>query len=173
MTNYLDSRGDDELYRLALALDPHGGEPGQVHRLRGFTRNEMTAGRIDPGTQARIELLLDAMTEAALPRAGDRIIAPATEIPWNVLEFVDCEGDQWRRAFGDERLDTEDGEINDLGQEWDWISRYGRSTTEGVLFSYTPLTVTRVAVCPSNNPASNPVNSPESDATMASGEVAS
>lgn len=85
-------------------------------------------------------------------RVGDLIAENAEGIPLNVLEFVDCEGDRWRRQpgryveddeLGDYRL-AQDGEE---GQEYEWVCPGGLSTTDGRLV-YAPLRVTAVRESP-------------------------
>lgn len=69
----------------------------------------------------------------------DTISVNAVGIPDDVLEFVDSEGDTWRRP-GSRDEATYDGQL------YDWVTTGGGgwSTTEGRL-GYTPLRVTKVA----------------------------
>ncbi len=65
-------------------------------------------------------------------------------IPDNVLEVETME-DHWRRAVGDDRYPSEDGQL-DTRQEYDWITAGGGgwTTTDG-LYDYTPIRVVKVA----------------------------
>jgi hypothetical protein len=77
-------------------------------------------------------------------QVNDLIGPNATDIPADVLEFEDSEGDVWRRPIGEERYIREDDGTVNRDQEYDWVSPGGWSTTEGRL-AYTPLRVTKVA----------------------------
>lgn len=82
-------------------------------------------------------------------RAGDILPKHQTWIPGEVLSFVDCEGDEWHRAFGDLRyaLADDTGRL-DRSQEYDWVHMFegepcGWSTDDGRL-DYLPIRITRV-----------------------------
>jgi hypothetical protein len=76
---------------------------------------------------------------------GDLIGGNTNGIAANVVEVVNCEGDLWRRAVGDERYAIEDDGTVDRSVEYDWVTAGGWSSTEGLL-AYTPLRVTKISV---------------------------
>lgn len=139
---------DAELFWAALRRAPdHGASSNAVASLRAYVHAEFLAEHIDPDTTDRIGELLGAIEEHEFVREGDLIGPNATDIAWNVLEVRNCEGDTWRRAFGEQRFAVEDDGFIDREQEYDWIIEGGWSTTDGLLV-YAPLTVTKVAVRP-------------------------
>lgn len=136
------------LYYAALARAPYGGETREVSMLRSFTHREFLAGRIDAGSQDQIGRLIDAIAVQGFSKVGDIIGPNATDIAWDVLMVKDCQGDEWVRAFGDNRyaIDDSTGE-RDRSQEYDWFTEGGWAGTAGLL-DYAPLLVTVVASLP-------------------------
>lgn len=142
----LAEMNDVEIWRASLTRARNMGEVDEVARLRAFVHAEMMADRVDPATTDKIGHLVDAVSGLFRTRVKDVIGPNATRIPWDVLAFVDRQGDSWHRAFGPERYD-DDGEGAGDGYLWDWVAYGGRSTDTGAL-EQAPLTVTRVVTVP-------------------------
>lgn len=137
---------DVEIWRASLMRARNMGEIDEVARLRAFVHAEMMADRVDPATTDKIGHLVDAVSRLFRTRVKDVIGPNATRIPWDVLAFVDRQGDSWHRAFGPERY-GDDGEDAGDGYLWEWAAEGGRSTDTGAL-EQAPLTVTRVVTIP-------------------------
>lgn len=135
---------DVEIWRAALMLAPNMGEISEIARLRAFVHAEMMADRVDPVTTDKIGHLVDALSKTTRTQVHDVIGPNAKRVPWDVLEFVNDEGDRWWRAFGTDRYSEDEPDDDQL---WDWASVGGRQTDRGAL-DYTPLTVTRVVTVP-------------------------
>ena len=138
-----------ELWYAAITrVGPQNTEPEEVAALRRFTHAEMAAGHIDGATQDRIGELIDAIAVKSSSKVGDIIGPNAADIPWDVIEFTNNEGDRWRRAFGEDHYAIEDlTGRRDYSQEYDWVTVGGWSTTSGAL-AYAPLIVVRVVKNP-------------------------
>jgi hypothetical protein len=137
---------EEELYFAVAQRAGRRVESREVAALRAFTHQEMMDGRIDGATQDRIGELIDRIARSQRSQVGDLIGPNAADIPWDVLEVENCDGDVWRRAFGEDRYFVDDAGDHD-GYVYDWMTEGGRSSTEGLLV-YVPLTVTRVVTRP-------------------------
>lgn len=87
-----------------------------------------------------------------IAQVGDLIPEHVADIPTNVLEVVDRQGDVWRRLAGDDRYIPDDDDPSRPAYDWGTPSRqdqgyYGHSTTSGLLH-YAPLTVAKTAAPP-------------------------
>lgn len=93
---------------------------------------------------ARARQLRTERTPTARPAVVGDVLGVNDPIPDNVLE-VETTEDHWRRAVGDDRYPSEDGQL-DTSQEYDWatVGGGGWTTTDG-LYDYTPIRVVKVA----------------------------